>query len=99
LARPLALEPGLPRRLLSDPGARAISVPLRLPKGPIAPLAELWWHHEQMERLAHGGEPKLSASPKFALMRMMLRDRLLGWRRRRNVARQSALRQLSTDSA
>jgi hypothetical protein len=70
MARPLAVEPELPRRLLIDPEARARAISLALPPGPIAELAELHWYRQQLGRLAAGASP--GGSPLGALFRQML---------------------------
>jgi 2,4-dienoyl-CoA reductase-like NADH-dependent reductase (Old Yellow Enzyme family) len=87
LARPLAVEPDFPRRLLSDPAACAISPELKLPKGPISTLAELLWYREQLDRISVGKSPNLHGSALFALFRTLARDKWLGWRRHRFIRR------------
>jgi 2,4-dienoyl-CoA reductase-like NADH-dependent reductase (Old Yellow Enzyme family) len=81
LARPLAAEPDLPRRLLNGQAERAIDLRLSLPPGPAAALAELAWHLEQLERMGDGDEPRLDRSPWLALARGLARDLRAGWRR------------------
>jgi 2,4-dienoyl-CoA reductase-like NADH-dependent reductase (Old Yellow Enzyme family) len=88
LARPLAIEPDLPRHLLDGSAARAREIHLDVPPGPRGQLAELMWYRAQLERIAAGGEPDLRASPNRALLRIMLRDRVAAWRRRRYVNQQ-----------
>jgi len=85
LARPLAVEPDLPRGLLDGTAERAREIALDVPPGPRGQLAELMWYRAQLERLAGGQEPDLTASPSLALIRILLRDRVAAWRRRRHV--------------
>jgi 2,4-dienoyl-CoA reductase-like NADH-dependent reductase (Old Yellow Enzyme family) len=86
LARPLAVEPDLPRRMFEGTAARATEVKLALPRGPIGPLAELYWYREQLGRLALGGSSRQGGSGLSSLVTQMLRDvgRLLCqlWQRR-----------------
>lgn len=85
LARPLVLDPTLPSRLLRDPDARASSPALKLPRGPIAPLAELLWYRDQLERLAAGKAPRSGGSTMVSLMRGALRNKWQAWRRARHL--------------
>jgi hypothetical protein len=62
LARPLALEPDLPRRLLGDPLAASRARPVRFPVGALRGLAEMAWYGRQIRRLARGLEPDPSLS-------------------------------------
>jgi hypothetical protein len=75
MARPLAIEPDLPRRLIEGEAEAAREVSLRLPRPPRASLAELVWHREQLLRLAAGKAPKLTLSPRLALLRMLFEER------------------------
>lgn len=88
LARPLALAPDLPARLLAGT-AHASSAPrLRLPRGPAASLAELCWYREQLLAIAKGGTPKQKGSGTAALLRTLLRDRWLRLLHERHRKRQ-----------
>lgn len=87
MARPLALEPDLPRRLLEGRAAAARPVALNLPPPPRAALAELNWARVQLGRMARGLQPKLTLSPKLALVLMLLSDRRFSRKRRAYLAR------------
>lgn len=77
MARPLALMPDLPARLLDGSVRTAPSARLRLPKGPAASLAELSWYREQLLTISRGGRPRLGGSGSLALLRTLVRDRWL----------------------
>ncbi|MCC8960770.1 NADH:flavin oxidoreductase/NADH oxidase family protein [Bradyrhizobium sp. Pear76] len=81
MARPLVIEPDLPRLLLRGALREARSFSLKLPASPRANLLELLWSREQLIRIADGKAPKLNASPKLSLYRMLWDE--LGFRRRR----------------
>ncbi len=85
LARPLAIEPTLPLRLLSDPDARAMAPALTLPRGPIASLAELLWYRDQLERLATGKAPRSRGSTTVSLLRGVLRNKWQALQRARHL--------------
>ena len=87
MARPLALEPDLPRRLLAGEAEGARPVTLKLPPPPRGGLAELNWARVQLTRIARGARPKPSISPKLALIGMLLEERGFAKRRRAHLAR------------
>jgi 2,4-dienoyl-CoA reductase-like NADH-dependent reductase (Old Yellow Enzyme family) len=87
LARPLAAEPALPRRLMADPQARAQEPVLKRPRGPIASLAELLWYREQLERIAAGKQPRTGGSTLSALLRGLLYTKVQAWQRNRHLRR------------
>lgn len=86
LARPLAIEPAFPARLLADPSSVATKPAVKLPAGPIAALAELSWHREQLERIGSGRTPRTGGSGMASVLRMTLRDKWKRWQRRRFVS-------------
>jgi 2,4-dienoyl-CoA reductase-like NADH-dependent reductase (Old Yellow Enzyme family) len=90
LARPLVLDPDLPKALLYDDNARAREAQLRFPRGPVGPLAELCWYGEQLERIALGREPLQAGSATPALVRRLLVDPYRAWRRKSYLARATA---------
>lgn len=74
LARPLAVEPDLPKRMLAGTAERAVQVKLALPRGPVGSLAELYWYREQLGRLALGVSSKQRGSGLLSLVTQMLQD-------------------------
>lgn len=87
LARPLALEPGLPDRLLCDPAAKALQADLRLPNGALASLAELYWYREQLDRICRRKAPRTKGSGLLSILRRLPADRLSAWSRKRFTSR------------
>ncbi|MDP3762391.1 MAG: hypothetical protein Q8R01_17950 [Ramlibacter sp.] len=77
LARPLALAPDLPARLLDGSVEYGSVADLRLPRGPAASLAELSWYREQLLAISKGGSPRVRGNGSVALIRTLLRDRWL----------------------
>jgi 2,4-dienoyl-CoA reductase-like NADH-dependent reductase (Old Yellow Enzyme family) len=77
MARPLALMPDLPSRLIDGTLQAGTSANLRLPKGPAASLAELSWYREQLLAISRGGRPRTGGNGSLALLRTLLRDRWL----------------------
>lgn len=87
LARPLALEPELPRKLLEGQ-ERSAAVPMRLRGRTLAALGEAGYYGWQIERMAAGGDPKLELSHLGSALRGAWLDlwRALRWRRARRRA-------------
>lgn len=77
MARPLALAPDLPARLLDGSVESARSAAVRLPRGPVASLAELSWYRDQLRAIANGKSPSEGGNGNLALVRTLLRDRWL----------------------
>ena len=67
LARPLAVEPELPQRLLADPEARAREVRLRTGLATLDSILPGVWYQAQIKRLAEGLEPEPGLSRARAL--------------------------------
>ena len=87
MARPLALEPDLPRRMLDGQADGAQNFPIKLLPPPRAALSELIWTRTQLSRMARGRKPKPKMWVKLALIRMLLGDRGFAKRRRAYLAR------------
>lgn len=84
LARPLALEPELPRKLLGEPrGARSSFQlePLGIKK--LDSIAELWWTQHQLQRIGAGKDPNPRYGTRRAVLSALSRDGLNNLRRRR----------------
>lgn len=83
LARPLALAPDLPARLLDGSVESGNVANLRLPRGPAASLAELSWYREQLLAISKGKAPRTGGNGGVALIRTLLRDRWLKFKHER----------------
>jgi hypothetical protein len=57
LARPLAVEPDLPNRLLADSSTRALSIRLNTPSKLLDSAIVGAWHQYQLQRMADGKAP------------------------------------------
>jgi 2,4-dienoyl-CoA reductase-like NADH-dependent reductase (Old Yellow Enzyme family) len=74
LARPLAFDPGLPKKLLSGELERAATPEARTLVRALQPLADVAWSVAQMGRMARGLAPKATLSPTLAIARMFSQD-------------------------
>lgn len=74
LARPLAVEPDLPRALLSDPDAAAAPLKIRLGVKLLDGMLQGAWYKRQLHRMADGKEPDPRASKVAALLLAFVRD-------------------------
>jgi 2,4-dienoyl-CoA reductase-like NADH-dependent reductase (Old Yellow Enzyme family) len=84
LARPLALEPDLPRQLLADPVRTRSDFRLqRIGVKKLDAAADLWWTQHQIQRLGAGRAPDPSYGARRAVLDALLRDGLNTLRRRR----------------
>jgi 2,4-dienoyl-CoA reductase-like NADH-dependent reductase (Old Yellow Enzyme family) len=90
MARPLALEPDLPRRMLNGQADGARNFPIKLLPPPRAALSELIWTRTQLGRMSRGRKPKPKMWVKLALIKMLLQDRSFAKRRRAYLARYPA---------
>ncbi len=80
LARPLALEPDLPRRLLSDVGAASEAAVVHFAVPALRGLAEMAWYWRQLVRMSEGREPYRSLSLGWSLFVRLAAD-FIGARR------------------
>ena len=63
LARPLALEPDLPRRLLQGESVASLVEPRRTGLRQLDSLAEILWYNHQLQRMGAGREPDPNLGP------------------------------------
>lgn len=75
LARPLALEPDLPRRLVADPEGTTSTFELKtIGVKKLDSVADLWWTQHQLQRLGAGKEPDPAYGPRRAVLDALVRD-------------------------
>jgi 2,4-dienoyl-CoA reductase-like NADH-dependent reductase (Old Yellow Enzyme family) len=75
LARPFAVEPELPRRILAGEAERVGAVALRIRPRRFQPFLESAWYGRQIVNLAEGAEPDL-ALPRWPVLVRSLKDYL-----------------------
>jgi len=86
LARPLALQPELPRELLASPGiARSDFEPKTIGIKKLDSVAGLWWTQHQIGRLGAGKDPDPTYGPRRAVLDALKRDGRNILRRRRGA--------------
>ncbi len=90
MARPFAIEPDLPLRMLRGEAEGARKVDIKLLPAPRAAFSELIWARAQIRRLAMGLKPKPGMSAKWAVLGMLWRDRGFAKRQRAIKRRQGA---------
>jgi 2,4-dienoyl-CoA reductase-like NADH-dependent reductase (Old Yellow Enzyme family) len=73
LARPLAVEPDLPKRILTGETDRARPIPVTLHNRTLDSMLTTFWHVEQIHRIAAGGDPVPGLSRIGALLRGLAR--------------------------
>ena len=74
VARPLAFDPALPKKLLSGEVDRATAPAVVARVRRTQPLAEVAFFAEQMQRVARGLSPDPTLSPEVAMVRMLTTD-------------------------
>lgn len=85
LARPLALVPDLPQRILDGKCVQSDIKPIKIGIKAIdrvSPL-EVTWYEEQLRRLAQGKQPDPNLSPGLSLVKTVLTTGLQSFQRRR----------------
>jgi 2,4-dienoyl-CoA reductase-like NADH-dependent reductase (Old Yellow Enzyme family) len=82
LARPLALEPELPRRLLESATAVSAARPMPFAIAKLRGAAELAWYSRQIRRIADGLEPEPRLSMAWSLWLRVVEDRVAARRLR-----------------
>lgn len=88
LARPLALEPDLPLRLIARTVERSLAMPRRFLFRKLDMLADGAWYWMQLRRLGAGLEPNPSLSTVRALLAFLTGDFVRARRHRRLYARE-----------
>jgi 2,4-dienoyl-CoA reductase-like NADH-dependent reductase (Old Yellow Enzyme family) len=84
LARPLALDPELPRALIADPDATRSTLALqRIGIKKLDSIADLWWTQHQIHRLGDGKDADPGYGPRRAVFDALRRDGANILRRRR----------------
>ncbi len=84
LARPLALQPELPKALLASPDSARSEFELKkIGIKKLDSAADLWWTQHQIQRLGAGKEPDPAYGARRAVFDAMKRDGLNTFRRRR----------------
>jgi 2,4-dienoyl-CoA reductase-like NADH-dependent reductase (Old Yellow Enzyme family) len=92
LARPLALEPDLPRRLLGREAERSTAGPIALRSAKTFALSEGSWYWAQLRRMANGLDPDARLSPLMAALRYAMTDFLYAFLRKLRPRPTPALR-------
>jgi 2,4-dienoyl-CoA reductase-like NADH-dependent reductase (Old Yellow Enzyme family) len=69
LARPLAVEPDLPRRLLANETQAALTIKLDTPSKLLNSMVPAVWHQQQLRRMAAGKQPDPALSRLGAVLR------------------------------
>jgi 2,4-dienoyl-CoA reductase-like NADH-dependent reductase (Old Yellow Enzyme family) len=91
LARPMAVDPALPNKLLSGELTTSPVGPVLFGRGAVRGLADTAWHAAQISRIARGLEPDPSLSPLVAAVRYIVGDMFLGYREPRPRAISSSV--------
>lgn len=84
IARPVCLEPDLPKRLLSDPLTVSRLKPIRTGVRQLDPPADLWWNNIQLRRMGAGKQPRKHLPGWEAVGHALVRDGVNAFRRKRS---------------
>jgi 2,4-dienoyl-CoA reductase-like NADH-dependent reductase (Old Yellow Enzyme family) len=95
MARPFAVEPDLPARLMSGEAEQSTVVPRRTFSRRLDLVAEGGWHSMQLRRMGEGLAPDPNMSPTWAALSFAFGGMLQALRRNRQARRLSASRQLA----
>ena len=84
IARPLCLEPDLPKRLIADAKTVSRLKPVQTGIRRLDPAAELWWNNIQLRRLGAGKPPRRFLTGWEAIGHALARDGVNAFRRKRS---------------
>lgn len=84
IARPVCLEPDLPRKLIDDANATSKLKPIRTGVRQLDPAADLWWSNIQLRRMGAGKEPRRVLTGWEAVGHALIRDGVNAFRRKRS---------------
>lgn len=84
IARPVCLEPDLPRKLIDDANAASKLKPIRTGVRKLDPAADLWWSNIQLRRMGAGKEPRRVLMGWEAVGHALVRDGVNAFRRKRS---------------
>lgn len=84
IARPVCLEPDLPKRLISSDATVSKLKPFRTGVKRLDPPADLWWSNIQLRRMGAGKNPRRTLTGWEAIAHALARDGLNSVRRKRS---------------
>lgn len=84
IARPVCLEPDLPRRLINDPATKSRLKPIHTGISKLDSPADLWWSNIQLRRLGAGKQPRRALTGWESIGHALVRDGINGVRRKRS---------------
>jgi hypothetical protein len=84
VARPVCLEPDLPRRLITDRTTVARLKPIGTGISKLDAPADLWWNNIQLRRMGAGKRPRRGLTGWESIAHALVRDGINGVRRKRS---------------
>jgi 2,4-dienoyl-CoA reductase-like NADH-dependent reductase (Old Yellow Enzyme family) len=84
LARPVCLEPDLPKRLIDDPTTISKLKPINTRVRQLNAPADLWWSNIQLRRLGAGKQPRKTLTGWEAIGHALTRDGVNAFKRKRS---------------